>query len=186
MVTKKKATTKKVTKTKTKKTKPVKSKIGVEDLMDEIQSKFAIIDDKLDAVIARLSEISHKVSVEHDADFKTRATDTKKYTIPQDKYPKDRKVYKVVCEQCKQECEVPFMPRAGRPVYCKPCFISRRNRTSANSFPDTDKIVAEISRALNVDITKTATPKVKPKRSTVKARPKKTKSKIKPRKSTRK
>jgi len=182
MVTKKKAAAKKITKTKIKKTRSVKSKVAVEDLMDELQSKFAVIDGKLDALIVRLSVISHKASVEHDPDFKTRATDTKKYTIPQDKDPRDRKVYKAVCEHCKKECEVPFMPRTGRPVYCKPCFISRRNRTGSTSFPDTDKIVAEISRTLNVDITKPAAPKVRSKRSTVKAKPKKTKSKGKSKK----
>jgi len=29
---------------------------------------------------------------------------------------------KVVCASCGIDCEVPFQPRAGRPVYCDECF----------------------------------------------------------------
>jgi len=38
-----------------------------------------------------------------------------------------REMHKAVCAECKQECEVPFKPTEGKPVYCKDCFQSRRN-----------------------------------------------------------
>ncbi len=39
-----------------------------------------------------------------------------------------REMHKAVCSECKQECEVPFKPTEGKPVYCKECFAKRRNR----------------------------------------------------------
>ena len=33
-----------------------------------------------------------------------------------------REMHKAVCDECKQECEVPFKPTEGKPVYCKECF----------------------------------------------------------------
>ena len=33
-----------------------------------------------------------------------------------------REMHKAVCSECKQECEVPFKPTEGKPVYCRDCF----------------------------------------------------------------
>jgi CxxC-x17-CxxC domain-containing protein len=33
-----------------------------------------------------------------------------------------REMHKVTCSECKKECEVPFKPTEGKPVYCKECF----------------------------------------------------------------
>ena len=35
---------------------------------------------------------------------------------------KERLMYKTVCYDCNQECEVPFEPSEGRPVYCQECY----------------------------------------------------------------
>lgn len=37
-----------------------------------------------------------------------------------------REMHKVVCSECDQECEVPFKPTEGKPVFCKECFRKRR------------------------------------------------------------
>jgi len=39
-----------------------------------------------------------------------------------------REMHKAVCADCKQECEVPFKPTEGKPVYCRDCFQKRRDR----------------------------------------------------------
>lgn len=39
-----------------------------------------------------------------------------------------REMHKAVCEECKKECEVPFKPTEGRPVYCKDCFAKKNPR----------------------------------------------------------
>ena len=33
-----------------------------------------------------------------------------------------REMHKAVCSDCKKECEVPFKPTEGKPVYCKECY----------------------------------------------------------------
>jgi CxxC-x17-CxxC domain-containing protein len=33
-----------------------------------------------------------------------------------------RQMYPAVCAECGKECEVPFEPREGRPVYCSECY----------------------------------------------------------------
>lgn len=37
-------------------------------------------------------------------------------------YRSSRQTYSAVCAQCAKECEVPFEPREGRPVYCNDCY----------------------------------------------------------------
>lgn len=39
-----------------------------------------------------------------------------------------RQMYPAVCADCGRECEVPFEPRTGRPVYCRDCFERHRRR----------------------------------------------------------
>ena len=33
-----------------------------------------------------------------------------------------KEMHKATCADCKNECEVPFKPTEGRPVYCRECF----------------------------------------------------------------
>jgi len=33
-----------------------------------------------------------------------------------------RVMHKAICADCGKECEVPFEPREGRPVYCSECY----------------------------------------------------------------
>lgn len=35
-------------------------------------------------------------------------------------------MHKVICDECKKPCEVPFLPTAGKPVYCSVCFGGKR------------------------------------------------------------
>jgi len=36
-----------------------------------------------------------------------------------------REMHKAICSECKKECEVPFKPTEGRPVFCRECFAKR-------------------------------------------------------------
>lgn len=40
----------------------------------------------------------------------------------------ERKMFKTVCSECQNECEVPFEPSGDRPVYCRTCFSARKAR----------------------------------------------------------
>ncbi|MBM3229704.1 hypothetical protein FJZ26_04700 [Candidatus Parvarchaeota archaeon] len=37
-----------------------------------------------------------------------------------------REMHKATCSDCGQECQVPFKPSEGRPVYCRDCFTKHR------------------------------------------------------------
>ena len=37
-----------------------------------------------------------------------------------------REMHKATCADCKAECEVPFKPTEGKPVYCRDCWAKRR------------------------------------------------------------
>jgi len=39
---------------------------------------------------------------------------------------KPREMHKAVCSECGQECEVPFKPTEGKPVYCKECYMKKK------------------------------------------------------------
>ena len=39
-----------------------------------------------------------------------------------------REMHTATCATCGTECEVPFVPREDRPVYCNECFANMRNQ----------------------------------------------------------
>ncbi|MFH2019910.1 MAG: CxxC-x17-CxxC domain-containing protein [archaeon] len=39
----------------------------------------------------------------------------------------EREMHKAKCAECGNECEVPFKPIEGKPVYCRDCFRKRGN-----------------------------------------------------------
>ena len=41
-------------------------------------------------------------------------------------YRQQRQMYPAVCASCGKDCQVPFEPRNGRPVYCSDCYTSVR------------------------------------------------------------
>ncbi|MFH0838865.1 MAG: CxxC-x17-CxxC domain-containing protein [Candidatus Omnitrophota bacterium] len=54
----------------------------------------------------------------------------------QDNRHSERVMYKAICAACGKECEIPFRPREGRPVYCKECFS--RHRSGGSFKPHSD------------------------------------------------
>ncbi|MCC7570740.1 hypothetical protein KO465_05315 [Candidatus Micrarchaeota archaeon] len=42
------------------------------------------------------------------------------------RFDRPREMHKVKCAECGKECEVPFKPTEGRPVYCRECFQNHR------------------------------------------------------------
>ncbi len=40
----------------------------------------------------------------------------------------NRTMHKATCADCGNECEVPFKPTEGRPVYCRDCYRKHRDR----------------------------------------------------------
>ena len=42
-------------------------------------------------------------------------------------------MHKAICDNCGKECEVPFRPTSGKPIYCSNCFESKRGSDSERS-----------------------------------------------------
>lgn len=43
-----------------------------------------------------------------------------------------REFFTATCADCGKECEVPFRPTQGRPIYCRDCY--RRNRPEKKKY----------------------------------------------------
>lgn len=39
-------------------------------------------------------------------------------------------MHKAICDRCGKECEVPFRPTSGKPIYCSNCFESSKGPSS--------------------------------------------------------
>lgn len=39
-------------------------------------------------------------------------------------------MHKAICDNCRMECEVPFRPTSGKPVFCSNCFENKRGSDS--------------------------------------------------------
>ncbi len=44
-----------------------------------------------------------------------------------------REMHTTVCSSCGKECQVPFVPRGDKPVYCSDCFQNQRGDSSSSS-----------------------------------------------------
>ena len=62
-------------------------------------------------------------------------------------------MHKVTCDKCKKECEVPFKPTGGKPVFCSDCFRSEdsggRNSRGSSS-PDLKEVNAKLDKILGI------------------------------------
>lgn len=45
----------------------------------------------------------------------------------------DRQMFQAVCDRCGKDCQVPFRPTSGKPIYCSDCFEKNRNSDSRSS-----------------------------------------------------
>jgi len=53
-------------------------------------------------------------------------------------YFPDKQLFDAVCDECRENCKVPFQPRNGNPVLCSNCFGNKKDggssRSSSSSF----------------------------------------------------
>lgn len=50
-------------------------------------------------------------------------------------------MHQAVCDNCGRECEVPFRPTGGKPIFCSSCFENQR-RGSYSSFEKKNDVMA--------------------------------------------
>ncbi len=104
---------------------------GIASLIGRMQQQLISLEKKIDALAARSPE---------------GALPAGNYVKPFRKFDKpgrfdrggrensfrERSFTKAICGDCGKECEVPFRPTGGRPVYCKECFP--RHKESVGTF----------------------------------------------------
>ena len=67
--------------------------------------------------------------------------DFKKRSFGGDRGGFDKEMFKTVCSECHNACEVPFRPTSGKPVFCKACFATKGGdapRDRGDRFPRND------------------------------------------------
>lgn len=45
----------------------------------------------------------------------------------------EKRMFEATCDDCRNKCEVPFKPTAGKPIYCKECFEKHRSKNIGGS-----------------------------------------------------
>ena len=108
---------------------------GVAGLIDKVQQQLSAVEKKLDILISQSSKrpfersYSQKPSRRfdhshrHDRGRESNGSRERTYT-------------RVICAGCNKECEIPFKPSGGRPVYCKECFSKRKKDNLFNANRD--------------------------------------------------
>ena len=90
----------------------------------------------------------------------------------------NRRMYKVVCDKCGKECEVPFKPTGDKPIYCSECFSKGgRDKSSDQTSKQFEMINAKLDKilkALSPSIPAEANKKKKTIKKTEISKPKKT------------
>lgn len=121
---------------KTKKQK--KTKVPVEKSRTDIRGLFAGIEERLDGMEKKIDSLVQGLqagALRPQAEVQEKAPDILPAEIPE--APKEtggdkskRPLHQTVCADCRKDCEVPFKPLEGRPVYCKACYGKRKKNHS--------------------------------------------------------
>lgn len=60
---------------------------------------------------------------------------------------RDSKNFPAVCDNCGEDCEVPFKPTPGKPIFCSKCF---NDKNSNHTSSDVSNPIAEINEKLDL------------------------------------
>lgn len=62
-------------------------------------------------------------------------------------YTADRQMYSAVCDECGDNCKVPFEPRNGKPVLCSNCFAGKNTDSKYDSKPSFSRSTSTFNRS---------------------------------------
>lgn len=102
----------------------------------KIHEQLVLLDKKLDTLISK-SIAPKPAEVKpflNEKPFQLQSNAHARAQRQNDRF-RERVMHKAVCADCKKQCEVPFVPSSGRPVYCQECF-SRRKSGGFNAAAD--------------------------------------------------
>ena len=107
----------------------------IEGLMVQVQQQLTYLDKKIDTLISQVSARPFEVRERpkpfgHSQGFQRFGQPGRQGEVNQTNNYKESVLHKTICSDCRKECEVPFKPSGGRPVYCKECFAKRKAASS--------------------------------------------------------
>jgi len=116
---------------------PVEDKPDITILISKMQEQLVSLEKKVDTLISRPSQKPAEEKhfskpfqrfdrPRHHDNRGDRDNSFRRDRDDRDGGFRERSFTRVTCSDCKKECEVPFKPSAGRPVYCKECFAKRK------------------------------------------------------------
>ena len=108
---------------------------GVTDLINKLQQQLNAMEKKLDILISQPSKRPFEKS------YSQKPSGQVNYSHRYDRGrqsngPREKTYTRVICADCKKECEIPFKPSDDRPVYCKECFPKHKKGSLFNSNRD--------------------------------------------------
>ena len=102
------------------------------DMIGRLQQQLASMERKIDILIGQSP---------------ARQSPVRPVEVKQENRFRERVLHKAICADCNKECEVPFKPSGGRPVYCKECFSKRKTGAAFKAKPDNgpkEEIIAPV------------------------------------------
>jgi CxxC-x17-CxxC domain-containing protein len=102
-------------------------------LLSKIHQRLTSLENKVDMLVSRVLPARVAEPQSHPAPVQKPVQVNMGNAGRQDHGNREKKrlMYKIVCADCKKECEIPFRPKGDRPVYCRECFARRK---AGNSF----------------------------------------------------
>ncbi len=114
---------------------PPQDEPGVVGLISKVQQQLSAVEKKLDILISQSSKKPFEKSYSQNPS--QRFDRSHRYDRGrQGNGPRERTYTQVICADCNKECEIPFKPSGGRPVYCKECFSKRKTGNQFNTNRD--------------------------------------------------
>ncbi|MDP3804282.1 MAG: hypothetical protein Q8Q87_01880 [Candidatus Omnitrophota bacterium] len=108
-----------------------KRPLDIEGLIVQVQQQLTYLDKKIDTLISQTSAKPFEVRERpqpfgRSQPFRRFDQPGRQGEVRQTNNYMERVLHKTICANCRKECEVPFKPSGGRPVYCKECFAKRK------------------------------------------------------------
>ena len=107
--------------------------------LSKIQEKLALLEQKIDILAGRMVSLPAMAKAPEPRPAPVPAPVQKPVQPNQGNVSRQgernrgRQMFKAVCAECKNECELPFKPSGDRPVYCKECFAQRKAANTAKT-----------------------------------------------------
>jgi len=122
----------------------------IASLLAKIQERLVSLENKIDTLVGKGSPAKLLYSTPSQERVQKPAFTDHGNAGRQENRNRVRPMFKAICADCKNECELPFKPSGDRPVYCQGCFARRKAGNALRTVVDAKPAVtppAQITQA---------------------------------------